>query len=61
MRVLTPYDLARMTRSDLDAMLRHITQLVPTLPAGSADWRAAHANLQAIRRVLTARPGGPRP
>lgn len=61
MRVLTPYELSMMTRPELDAMLRRIASDLPHLPEGSADLRAAHANLQAIRRALMPRPGGPRP
>jgi hypothetical protein len=59
MRVLTPYELATMTRPELEATLRRIAQELPTLPEGSSDLRAAHVNQQAIRRALAApRPGG---
>jgi len=62
MRVLTPYELAQMSRPELDAMLRRIAAELPLLPEGSATLRAAHANLQAIRKALAPRPGfGPRP
>jgi transketolase len=59
MRVLTPYELSMMTRPALIAMLQRIASELPHLPEGSADLRAAHANLQAIRRALARRPGGP--
>ncbi len=59
MRVLTPYELSTMTRPELDAMLRRIAAELPALPAGSADLRIAHVNLQALRRALAPRPGGP--
>jgi hypothetical protein len=61
MRVLTPYELAMMTRTELDAMFRRIAAELALLPEGSAELRAAHANLQAIRLRLAPRPGGPRP
>lgn len=64
MRVLTPFELSMMTRAELDALLCRIAQELPHLAEGSAALRAAHANLQAIRRALAApRPGsfGPRP
>ena len=60
MRMLTPYELSMMTRPELDAMLRRIAQELTNLPEGSADLRAAHVNLQNIRRALAPRPGGPR-
>jgi hypothetical protein len=61
MRVLTPYELSMMTRPELNAMLCQIAAQVPHLPANSAQLRIAHANLQAIRRAMLPRPGGPRP
>lgn len=66
MRVLTPYELSMMTRPELEAMLCRIAKELPRLPVNSPELRAAHANLQAIRRKLASpqpRPGGfsPRP
>lgn len=64
MRVLTPYELATMTKPELEATLQRIAQELPLLPEGSAALRAAHVNLNAIRRSLSSpRPGGfgPRP
>jgi hypothetical protein len=62
MRVLTQYELSRMTRTELNATLRSIAEQLPRLPAGSAELRTAHTNLQNIRRALTPpQPGiGPR-
>ena len=62
MRVLSPCELATMTRPELKAMLRRIAPELAHLPEGSIELRAAHATLQAIRRALChPRPGGPRP
>lgn len=62
MRVLTQYKLSRMTRTELNAMLRSIAEQLPRLPAESAELRTAHTNLQNIRWALTLpQPGfGPR-
>jgi hypothetical protein len=61
MRVLTPYELAQMSRPELDGMLQRIAAELPHLAEGSAELRAAHANLQGIRRALAPKPGfGPR-
>jgi hypothetical protein len=57
MRVLTPYELATMTRPELEATLHRLAQELPLLAEGSAALRAAHVNLNAIRRALS----GPRP
>jgi hypothetical protein len=43
------------TRAELTVMLRRIAGELPILPEGSAELRAAHTNLQNIRRTL-ARP-----
>lgn len=64
MRVLTPYELSMMTRAELVALLCRIAQELPHLAEGSAELRAAHANLQAIRKALAPprpRSFGPRP
>lgn len=55
MRVLTQGELMRATRTELSALLRRIAGELPNLPEGSRELRAAHANLQNIRRAL-ARP-----
>ncbi|MGY4433937.1 hypothetical protein ACVWWO_006414 [Bradyrhizobium sp. F1.13.1] len=55
MRVLTEGELMRATRTELWGQLRRIAGELPNLPEGSAEVRAAHANLQNIRRPL-ARP-----
>ena len=50
-----------MTRPELNAMLRGIASRLPDLKEGSPELRAAHINLQAIRRALAPTPGfGPR-
>jgi hypothetical protein len=54
-RVLTEGELMRATRTELSALLRRIAGEPPNLPEGSRELRAAHANLQNIRRAL-ARP-----
>jgi transketolase len=55
MRVLTQGELMRATRTELNVLLRRIASELPNLPEGSAELRAAHSNLQNIRRAL-ARP-----
>lgn len=60
MRVLTPGELSRMTRTELTALLRRIATDLPTMREGSHELRDAHANLMNIRRAL-ARPTGPAP
>ena len=54
-RILSQIELARCTRGELHTMLHAIAAELPHLADGSADLRAAHANLEAIRRML-ARP-----
>ena len=61
MRVLTRYELSTMTRPEMNAMLARIAAELPMMPLGSPDLRVAHMNLQALRRALAPRPGGPRP
>lgn len=60
MRVLTPGELSRMTRTELMALLRCIASNLPHMCEGSYELRDAHANLQNIRRALV-RPAGPAP
>jgi hypothetical protein len=59
MRILSQTELSRCTRGELSILLNSIASQLPVLPAGSADLRTAHANLQNIRRALAPRPGGP--
>jgi hypothetical protein len=54
MRVMSQIELARCTKDELYALNAIVSEL-PHLAEGSADLRAAHANLQAIRRMI-ARP-----
>jgi hypothetical protein len=49
-----------MTRTELMALLRHISTSLPDLRDGSAELRDAHANLMNIRRALI-RPPVPAP
>lgn len=61
MRVLTQTELTRLTRRELLVLQHRIVCELPTLPAGSAELRSAHASLVNIRRAL-AMPGPlPRP
>ena len=61
MGVISQTELMRLTRTELMVLLRKIAGKLAGLPAGSAELRIAHANLQNIRRAL-ARPGpGPQP
>ena len=60
MRVLTPTELSRMTRTELMALLRKISAALPDLRGGSAELQGAHANLMNIRRALV-RPPMPAP
>jgi hypothetical protein len=55
MRVMSQTELARCTRGELNTLLRAIASELPRLAENSAELRAAHANLQSIRRLL-ARP-----
>jgi hypothetical protein len=53
MRVLTEGELMRATRIELMALLRRISNELPSLCEGSIELRNAHVNLQNIRRALT--------
>jgi hypothetical protein len=52
MRLLSQSELLRLTRAELSVLLQQIVCELPTLPAGSAELRNAHANLQNIRKAL---------
>jgi hypothetical protein len=54
MRVITQAEISQLTRPEALALLRRIAAELPNLPAGSAELRNAHANLQNIRRALAA-------
>ncbi|ODR95353.1 hypothetical protein AUC70_05785 [Methyloceanibacter stevinii] len=61
MRALTHNELARMTRTELTAILHSIAALLPDLPEGSQELRIAHYNLRIVRTALAPKPGfGPR-
>lgn len=53
MRVLTQTELNRLTRGELLALLLKIAQMLPDLADGSDQLRAAHVNLQSIRKALS--------
>lgn len=55
MRVMSQTELARCTKTELHMLLRVIASELPRLQENSAELRAAHANLQTIRKLL-ARP-----
>ena len=55
MRILSQYELARCTKSELSLLLNQIAGELPHLSEGSLSLRNAHLNLQNIRRAL-ARP-----
>jgi hypothetical protein len=55
MRVISQYELARLSKKELSALLRQIVCELPHLPEYSNELRNAHTNLQNIRRAL-ARP-----
>jgi len=61
MRILSQYEIARMTQAELNAMLHHISVQLPHLAQGSHALQCAHCNLHNIRRALAPKPGfGPR-
>jgi len=55
MRILSQYELACCTKSELSLLLHQIASELPILPEGSASLRNAHVNLHNIRKAL-ARP-----
>lgn len=59
MRALSQMELKRLSHTELMALLRTIGADLPRFREGSAEYRAAHANLANIRAAL-ARPA-PRP
>lgn len=52
MRILSQRELLRLTRGELSVLLHRIAAELPQLAEGSSELRAAHANLQNIRRAL---------
>lgn len=52
MKLLTLYELKRLTRNQLLALLREIANTLPELPEGSRERQIALTNLQSIRRLL---------
>jgi hypothetical protein len=58
MRVISQYELQRLSRTELMVILQKIAAALPDMAEGSIELRDAHANLQNIRRAL-ARPDFP--
>jgi hypothetical protein len=59
MRVISQTELMRLTRTEQMVLLKRIAAELPSLPAGSTELRAAHANLPNIRKALAARAPWP--
>lgn len=55
MRVLSNFELQRLSRNELMVIQRRILSELTALPEGSAELRNAHFNLSNIRKAL-ARP-----
>ncbi len=52
MEILSPYELKRLTRIELLALLHKIANILPELREGSRERQIALTNLQRIRRIL---------
>lgn len=52
MRVISQAELARLSRTELQVLLRQITEQLPILPEGSYELRIAHYNLFSLRQLL---------
>jgi hypothetical protein len=55
MRVLSNFELQRLSRNELMVIMRKIASELTALPAGSVEVRNAHYNLHNIRKAI-ARP-----
>ena len=53
MRVISQAELSRLSRFELQDLLRSIAAELPLLPEGSHELRIAHYNLFNIRLMLT--------
>jgi hypothetical protein len=60
MRVLSQSELNRCTKGELQALMCEIVRELPRLPEDSPKLRAAHFNLQNIRRAIARAPLGHR-
>ena len=60
MRILSQAELARLTKRELHILLHAIASELPHLPEHSPELRAAHFNLQNIRRAVAALAFQPR-
>jgi hypothetical protein len=54
MRVLTPTELMRMTRTELFALVARVTTILSEFPESSYEHAAAYLNLRNIRSALAA-------
>ena len=52
MRVLSNFELQRLSRTELMVVMRQIACKLTALPEGSAELRAAHLNLHNLRKAL---------
>lgn len=52
MQLLSPFELKRLTRIELLALLHKIASILPELREGSRERQIALTNLQRIRRIL---------
>ncbi|MDA9426230.1 hypothetical protein XH97_29530 [Bradyrhizobium sp. CCBAU 53380] len=59
MRVLTPNELMRLTRTELCALAARMTAALTEFPEGSYEYAAAHINLRNIRSMLARRDFSP--
>lgn len=59
MRVLTPTELMRLTRTELFALAARMTTALSEFPEGSYEYATAYVNLWNIRRVLAQRDFSP--
>ena len=53
MRVLSNFELQRLSRNELLVIQRMIASELPLLAENSPELRAAHSNLSNIRKALT--------
>ena len=59
MKLITQFELARMSKPELQTLFRMVSGKVSTYPQGSMERFNAIASLQNIQRELKMRPPGP--
>ncbi|MDF2365636.1 hypothetical protein [Sneathiella sp.] len=59
MKLITHFELARMSKPELQTLFRMVSGRVATYPQGSMERINALASLQNIQRELSMRPSGP--